>query len=131
MLNRFPKPPGVYVKLHPRRDEGKGSVWKIQVPDWLPSGPDVAAKVENIRLTSQLRREEMLQFQKQCSKDDRDGARFFKAEATDALKEYRAACLMLPLFQANPPGDALFDPVWNWPIELAPWVDRVIRACSE
>jgi hypothetical protein len=85
--------------------------------------PDV---VDGIRKEAAARRDLMIAYQKEFS-TDREAARFFKMEATDALKEYRAACLMLGHLQCEPPGDSKYVAMKDWPVELAPWINRVAR----
>lgn len=107
-----------------RRDGEPGAVWKVKLPSWLSLDAD---KVERMRRRSIARRDEMIALQKEFG-PDRDAAKFFKGEATDALKEYRAACLVLGMLVSVPPNDGAYQPEWNWPVELAPWIDRVIWA---
>lgn len=121
-------PAGVNIGLEDRRDGEKGCVWKIKLPDFLPISGDYGERIDVERKAAAARRDEMLTLQRQCgAAKDTAGARFFKDEATDALKEYRAACLLLPLWKCETPGDSQFKPVWEWPIELAPWIDRVVH----
>ena len=122
------KPNGVHIGLELKRDGSKDYVWKIKLPGYMPLHEGCAGAVGNMRKTAAARRDLMIAYQKDCAKaKDIEGAKFFKEESADALKEYRAACLMLPLFDANPPGDCQYKPVWEWPVELAPWVDRVVH----
>lgn len=121
---------GCHIKEYLRRDGTNGTVWKIEIPGWLNMDSDGADLVRSMRRQALARRDEMLAFQKQNA-SDRVYARFFKEEAADALKEYRAACLLLPHFtHGDLPGDCKYMPTWDWPIELAPWTDRVIDAVS-
>lgn len=126
-----PRPSGTHVVLRRTRN-GKDCygepVWKYEVPKFLPLDAD---KVDAIRRGAVLRRDEYVALQKELgSARDREGARWAKDEATDALKEYRSACLVLGMLICDPPGDSLFKPEWEWPVELAPWIDRVIRNCE-
>lgn len=132
-MTTFDMPPGACVRRLPTRrgDDSKDAVWKIQIPHFLPSGPEIADRVGAVRKARAADRDDFLALQKACgARGDRDGARFFKEAAGDALKEYRAACLVLPLLEANPPGDCPCRPEWEWPVELAPWVDRIIWEMS-
>lgn len=118
------KPAGAHVKLMPARNDG-GPVWKYAVPACLRLS---AGRVDAIRRAASARRDEFVALQKALgSAGDRDGARFAKDEAGDALKEYRAACLILGTLACDPPGDSKCRPEWEWPVELAPWLDRVVR----
>jgi hypothetical protein len=88
--------------------------------------PDV---VDQARKAAAARRDDMLSCQKEFGKD-REFAKFFKNEASDALKEYRAACLILGLVACEPPGDSHYVELKNWPIDLAPWINRVAGQCE-
>jgi len=120
-----PQPKGVHIVLDTNRVDGEW-VWKYRLPRYLPTGIDAAETIDTARKAAVARRDEMLAFQKACGEArDREGAKFFKEEAADALKEYRAACLLLPLFMCEPPGDCPYKEEYEWPIEIAPWIDRV------
>lgn len=76
---------------------------KYVLPRYLGLCPE---KLENARVAATRLRDDMLAYQKQCSANkDREGARFFKEEAADAMKMYRAACLLLPFYAREPRGD--------------------------
>lgn len=121
-----PRPNGVYIVQMSSRSDNTLS-WKCRVPYYLGGDADTGGKINTVRKAAQARRDEMLTFQKECgSRRDAEGAKFFKLEAADALKEYRAACLLLPLFMCEPPKDCPYREEYEWPIELASWVDRVI-----
>lgn len=110
-----------------RNDTG-APVWKYQVPKYITLDSD---KVDAMRRSAVARRDEYVALQKEFGlARDRDGAKWAKDEATDALKEYRAACLVLGTLLCHPPGDSLYRPEWEWPVELAPWLNRVIRNCE-
>lgn len=73
--------------------------------------------------------EQMQAAKKACERaKDIDGARMFRGFAADAMRQYRAICLVAPWFMVEPlPGDcrkivALFD----WPVELSSELDRVL-----
>mgnify|MGYP000523576400 FL=1 len=100
-------------------------VWKYQVPRFISLCPN---KVDSLRRAAVSRRDEFVSMQKDFGlARDRESARWAKDEATDALKEYRASCLVLGHLLCEPPGDSQFKPEWEWPVELAPWIDRVLR----
>lgn len=104
-------------------------VWKYEVPKFMRID---AARVDTMRRAAVARRDEYVAMQKEFgAATDRDSARWAKDEATDALKEYRAACLILGWVVSDPPGDSKLRPQWEWPVELAPWLDRVLRVCEE
>jgi len=88
---------------------------------WLT--PDVDA-CRRFRAEYSRRREEMLAFQKQAR--NRDDARFFKEEASDALKWFRAADAWVKLLSA----EKGWRPTSDWPVELQPYFDRVQAAAS-
>lgn len=118
------RPPGAGVYATLSRAEGEEPVWKYRSPQYVSLDVD---KLDQIRREAQRRREEMIELQKWCGKaGDRDGARFFREEAADAMKEYRAACLHLSKWACDPPGDCREPEEWNWPAELAPWLSRVV-----
>lgn len=121
-----PRPRGVHIVLDVNRSDGE-YVWKYRVPRYLSDGVASVEAIDLARKGAVSRRDEMLAFQKMCGEArDREGAKFFKEEAADALKEYRAACLLLPLFMSDPPGDCPYKEEYEWPVEIAPWIDRVI-----
>lgn len=94
-------------------------------PDWYPAPTAEAAQaIDEFRRASINRRDEMMAFQKQNS-TDREAARFFKDEARDALKDYRAACLVLPYYTSDVPGDCPVVAVSKWPVELEHHIRRV------
>jgi hypothetical protein len=107
---------------------GDGPVWKYRLPKFMSFD---TGRIDAMRRAAIVRRDEWLAMQKEFgAARDADGARFCKGEATDALKEYRAACLMLGFLVVDPPGDSPYRPEWEWPVELAPWIDRVVRECE-
>lgn len=122
------KPEGVYLRLMPSKVDNECS-WKISLPPYMPDGESSADLVNDMRKAAVVRRDEMLAFQKACgASKDVEGAKFFKGEAADALKEYRAACLILPWLMAEAPKDCPVRESYEWPVELAPWCDRIINA---
>lgn len=65
-----------------------------------------------------------LGFQKQAGKDrDIDAARFFRGEAAEQMKLYRAATFLLPWYVSIPPGDCREVAPSDWPVELAAQLD--------
>lgn len=128
---RPPKPPGACLVPEVTRDEDERPVWKVRWPQFLGLDAEDGVLIDKIRRAKQRDHEEFRALQKFCSSSgDRDGARFFREEAADALKEYRAACLVLPYTMAEPPGDCPVVPEWDWPVELAPWIDRIVWAVT-
>ena len=126
-----PRPAGVNVVLRATRN-GKDCwgdlVWKYEVPKFITLDADA---VDAMRHGAILRRDEYIARQKEFgAMRDRESAKWAKDEATDALKEYRAACLILGNLLCDPPGDSLWKPEWEWSLDLAPWLDRVIRHCE-
>ena len=123
---RPPQPPGKNLWM----DENKlGELrWAYRIPYGYPLVDGMGEILNELRLAAISRQEEMLEFQKLCAKDkDIEGAKFFKEEAADARKEYRAACLILPHYGLSR-GDCPYIEQHLWPVELAPWLDRVILA---
>lgn len=121
-----PKPIGACLRTHPRRDGEKGIVWKIHWPEWLPTGPEIGDRLLALRKEAIAHRDVMIAFQKAAG-SDREAAKFFKVEATDALKFYRAICVVVPMYVTCPPKDCPTVDWWQWPVELAPAFDRVIN----
>lgn len=120
-----PKPAGTHLFIRITRNQDADPVWKYEVPKYMNFD---AGKVETSRKSAVARRDHYIALQKEFGADrDRESARWAKDEATDALKEYRAACLILGHLLCEPPGDSPFAPEWEWPVELAPWLDRVLR----
>lgn len=61
---------------------------------------------------------------------DRTTFEFFKAEAAEALKRYRAACLLLGCIAPGMRGDCPSRPQKDWPEELFPALDEtMMRLC--
>lgn len=89
-------------------------------------GDEAASRVAEHRAFWARHRDEMIGYQKACAASgDRDGARFFKDEAREALKHYRAACLLLPWVAAEYPGDCKLDEPYSFPEELFAVLDTV------
>jgi hypothetical protein len=79
--------------------------------------------VEQRRRAAIAQRDAMLAFQKNAGASrDADMARFFKAEAQEAMKEYRGACLVLG--HLAPGGDCPWRRADDWPLELIPYAKR-------
>lgn len=54
-------------------------------------------------------------------------ARELSDEATEHLRFYRAACLILPYCTGNLPGDCPYINMSMWPVELAPELDSLLN----
>lgn len=114
-----------------RRDGGKGEVLKCRIGWTVPLSSETADALLKIRREAIAQREEMLSYQKQCGKSgDREGARFFKEEAADWMKYYRAACLLIPYHTSDHPGDCKYMREWDWPPDLFDHLDRVMSLAS-
>lgn len=110
-----------------RGDIKDGLVEKYVLPEFFDLDPGF---LEACRLAAIRRREEMATFKSECGKrGDRDGARFFKEEEADAMKEYRAACLLLPWY-TEARGDAPIRDLYEIGPELFPYLSRVERMCE-
>ena len=128
-LSEFVKtrPAGSYVYAAATRTDNE-PVWKYGLPICMLVADDVVDVIDGVRRRAIQRRDEMLAMQKEFgAAGRRDDAKWAKTEATDALKEYRAACLIMPLFCCEPPKDCPYREEWEWPVELAPWLDFVVR----
>lgn len=68
----------------------------------------------------------MTGYQKSCGRQEAEIARYFRECAKEAMKSYRAACLLLGYFMADPPGDCHHRPTTLWPEELSPYLDQVL-----
>ena len=65
--------------------------------------------------------------QKQVAKTgDYEAARAISDEAKEALKRYRAACLVLGYCMGNPPGDSPYIPMVRWSIDLVEELDALL-----
>lgn len=87
---------------------GRGPIDDPPLPKYvLPHFFDLCPeKLETARVSATRHRDEMVAAQKQCGAEkDREGAKFFKEEAADAMKMYRAACLLLPWYTQDVGGD--------------------------
>jgi hypothetical protein len=83
--------------------------------------PIIAAELNAARKSWAQHRDEMLIFQKECGqRKNIEGAKFFKDAASDALKHYRGACLVLGWCGLDL-GDCPTVPLTQWPIEIAPF----------
>lgn len=96
----------------------------------LPLNDNTAQALLLFRSHCIKEREYMLSLQKWAGVElkDRELAKYFKQQAAHHMKNYRAACLLIPLYCALPdiPGDCTYQEFYNWPIELAPHVWQVI-----
>lgn len=82
-------------------------------------GDKVCAEISKQRREWQQHRDVMLMYQKECAKDkDYEGAKFFKEEASWAMKHYRSACLLVPYVCPNPPGDCPYRDLYEVGPEL-------------
>lgn len=101
------------------REKWKLREWAMRIPYSMPDDPDY---VDAKRKAALQHRDEMLAFQKAAAKaGDRDAARFFKEEASDAMRQYRGACLVLGHLLCDPPGDSPFRRTDEWPLEIVPY----------
>jgi hypothetical protein len=99
-----------------------------RVPDFvLQHSPCIEdeARLDGMRKAAAQHRQDMLDYQKMCGKGgDRDGARFFKEEATHALKTYRGACYALGYVTGTSAGDYKHAAFSEWPEEIEPFIRR-------
>lgn len=87
--------------------------------------------LNEIRRTAALHREAMLGFQKECgARKDVNGAKFFKEEAAEALKEYRGACVCIGILRPGWLGDCPEVESKAIPPEIVPYVYRVRALAS-
>lgn len=108
------------------RDDSKTSVHKWRLSAYLPQDSGMLEALQSLRKRFARERDEMIGLQKECgARGDRDGARFFKEEASDRLKLYRAACLIIPYFDVAPSGDCPVRDMWGWPPELFPALNMI------
>jgi hypothetical protein len=108
--------------------DGRSKVRKCRINYTLPTGEDTISALMEIRKGAISHRDEMLRYQQDCGgRRDSDGAKFFKSEAADAMKTYRAACLLIPWFAAEYPRDCKFQVEWDWPPDLFDHIDRVMN----
>lgn len=83
--------------------------------------------IDRRRKEALQRREQTLALQKTAGKaGDRETAKFFKDEASDAMKDYRGACLVLGYLRTDL-GDCPFRYHTDWPLEI---VDHAVRATA-
>lgn len=110
-----------------RPTDRHGKSWSYYTHMMLHSDDaDLGDNLLGIRKLAQRFREEMLGFQKLCEKNrDIPLARFFRDQASEAMKHYRAACLVIPNFVSHPPGDCAIGV--QLPKELAPYLDDVLN----
>lgn len=88
-------------------------------------------QLKAIRVAAIKRRDEMAALKVQFGKSgDRDTSRFFKEEEADALKEYRAVCLLLPWYTQDIGGDCPVRDFYAVGPELFPYLCRVERECE-
>ena len=121
-----------YTKLRSAAANETASAWKYSLacPAALCTNLD-AAVIEKQRVLWARHRDEMLVFQKQCgATKDIEGAKFFKEESRHALKMYRAACMLLPWYANEWPGDCKFVDPYEWPEELFDALDYIYGMAS-
>ena len=93
-------------------------------------GDKVCEQISEQRKLWQKHRDDMLYFQKEAAKDkDYDTAKFFKEEASWAMKHYRAACLLVPYVCSNPPGDCPYRSLYEVGPELFPFLVYLEELC--
>lgn len=93
-------------------------------------GDGVCEEISKQRRMWQKHRDDMLCCQKDAAKDrDFEGAKFFKEEASWAMKHYRAACLLLPKVCPNPPGDCPDRDLYEVGPELHPYLVYLEELC--
>lgn len=70
--------------------------------------------------------DELCGLKKMCERNrDIEGARFFRDEVSDKLKELRALRVFIPMFVSDAPKDCT-TPMWNaWPRDLERHLDMV------
>lgn len=113
-------PKGAYIRSEDvsSSSEKMGLKWKIYIPGHLYGEIDgddlLAIRKEQIAL-----RDECLALQKKYGKDDRELAKYYSNEAREALKVYRAVCMLIPYWVANPSKDCPVVHRLDWPIELS------------
>lgn len=117
------------VITHSRSDGKK--VYKFTLAGSIGfDGDIVAEEIMAQRKMWQKHRDDMLYYQKEASKrKDYDTAKFFKEEASWAMKHYRAACLLVPYVCANPPGDCPYRDLYEVGPELFPQLKYLEDLC--
>ena len=70
-------------------------------------------------------RDEFLNYQKQCGKDDREFAKYFRNEAAEEMKAYRGSCYALSILACTPPGDCKNLQASK---ELSPYIDQAFAS---
>lgn len=95
----------------------------------MGTGDGYADAVNQRRIAWARHRDEMLAFQKECGqRRDVDGAKFFKAEATEAMKRYRGACLVMGWVGIS--GDSPWLRFDDWPSEIIPFATSEMMAAD-
>jgi hypothetical protein len=90
---------------------------------WL-AGQDIADNLLFLRKEYAKQRDDMLKLQKE-NQEDKNFAKFFKEEAKDRLKLYRACCLLIPHVTQDFPGDCEYKEPYLFPEELYSYLDLV------
>lgn len=110
------------------RNGDKESVQKYTLPVFFELCP---VKLNSLRKDAIIGRDQMSAFKDQCMKQrDINGARFFKEEAADYMKEYRAACILLPWYSQDVGGDCLLRDLYEIGPELFPYLLRAEWMCE-
>lgn len=93
-------------------------------------GDTVCEEISKQRREWQRHRDIMIMYQKECaSRKDYEGAKFFKEEASWAMKHYRAACLLVPYVCSNPPGDCPYRDLYEIGPELHTYLVYLESLC--
>lgn len=118
------------IKNTPSRSDGKISPRFSLAASIGFDGDGVCTEISKHRREWQHHRDTMLMYQKECSaRKDYEGAKFFKEEASWAMKHYRAACLLLPYVCPNPPGDCPYRDLYEVGPELYPYLVYLEDLC--
>ena len=95
-------------------------------PCLTAASPEGAVLLFECKKRAAQLRDELLGYQKAAQKaGDFDGARFFREEAAEQMKMYRAATFLLPWHTNEPSGDCREMGPSAWPVELAPQLDHL------
>ena len=89
------------------------------------SSKEVEKLLLKLRKAAIVDREDHLKSTKETS--DRDLKKYYGRLAKDQLKLYRAICLYIPFFCADPPGDCPFVYWTEWSVDLEEELDAVGR----
>ena len=115
------------IKVMESDDDGSERVNRYSWPaEYVTPVDGVADALRQWRKAAIKSQEEFSAAQKQCGRDDPDGARFFKTEARYHLKLQRACTYMLPWFGEADRAQATDRPCL-WPVELVSELDEISR----